>query len=370
MYSAVLALACLFVPGLPLLAQTPEIHVETGTLDGASYRIDMPAKWNGILLIYYHGYSEIPVTFDQSKPNDIGTGFASAGFAVAQSGYSETGLAIERAIPETEALRRYTIAKYGQPKETYVTGHSMGGELTMMTIEGYPNRYDGALPLCGLLEPTTWAIGRASATRAAFDYYYPGLLPGPVGIPASFVFDGALVEKVLKALPGNPKGQAELMALGHFKTPEDLADGVVFGTYVLRDLEQKIGSSIMENRNTIYAGGPDDNALNDGVKRYSASDAALAYLKTWYTPTGVLLKPVLAVHTTYDPIIPAETVSLYADQVQRMGSGRNFVQQFVQADGHCHISGPQTAAALEELIRWKHTGIRPEGGPVPEKPAK
>ena len=201
--------------------------------------------------------------------------------------------------------------------------------------------------------------------RAAFDYYYPGLLPGPLNIPASAVLDQAQIEKVLKALPSNPRGQAELMALGQFKTTEDLADGMVFGTYLLRDLEQKIGGSVLNNANFIYAGGPDDNALNDGVKRYTASDATLSYLKTWYTPNGILAKPMLAVHTTYDPLIPPGSVSVYADLAQRSGSSRNFVQQYVKADGHCHISGPETAAALEELIQWKRTGTRPGAGAVP-----
>lgn len=351
---------------LPLvIAQTPPVKVETGTLDGASYRIDMPEKWNGVLLIYYHGYSEHPVIFDKDKPNEMGQGLAAAGFAVAQSGYSEIGLAVEQAVPETEALRRYTIGKYGQPKETYVLGHSMGGQLTMITLESYPNRYDGGLALCGLLQPTTWAIGRGGAMLAAFHYYYPGVLPGPVGIPASAELDQDTVAKVLKVLPSNTTGLAELMALGRFKTQEDLADGVVFGSFIQRDLEQKLGASAIDNHNYIYAGGPDDNALNDGVKRYTAGDAALAYLKSWYTPTGVLLKPMLAVHTTYDPIIPADSVRLYADLVQRNGSMRNFVQQYVKADGHCHIDGAQTAAALEELIQWKHTGVKPEGGAVP-----
>jgi hypothetical protein len=203
--------------------------------------------------------------------------------------------------------------------------------------------------------------------RAAFDYYYPGVLPGPTGIPASVELSDALVDKVLKALPGHPTGLAELMALNHFKTKEDLAWGEVFGTFIQRDLEQKIGASAMDNRNFIYAGGPDDNALNDGVKRYAASDAALGYLKSWYTPTGILLKPTLAVHTTYDPIIPADSVRLYSDLVQRNGSAGNFVQQYVKADGHCHFSGAETMAALDELIQWKHTGVRPEGGALPVK---
>lgn len=363
--AAVLPLALLLAFSPSATSQNPKVNVEVGTLLGAPYRIDMPAKWNGILIVYYHGYSETPVTFATDKPNAMGSGLAAAGYEVIQSGYSVTGFAVEHAIPETEALREYAIAKNGQPKETYVTGHSMGGELTMITIENYPSRYDAALPLCGLLQPTTWAIGRGSAMLAAFHYYYPGVLPGPTGIPADTALGEALVKKVLAALPSNPTGLAEMMAINQLKTHEDLAWGVVFSTFIQRDFEQKIGLSVMDNRNYLYAGGPDDNALNEGVKRYTASDAALAYLKTWYTPTGVLLKPTLAVHTTYDPIIPADSVRLYSDQVQRAGSSANFVQQYVKADGHCNISGPQTAAALDELIQWKHSGKRPDAGLLP-----
>ena len=238
----------------------------------------------------------------------------------------------------------------------------------MATIESYPNRYDGALPLCGLLQPSTWAIGRGGALLAAFHYYYPSLLPGPVGVPDSYVTDDKTVDMVEKALPSNPAGLAEMLALGRYKTAKDLASGVVFATYIQRDFEKKIGASVMNNQNYIYAGGPDDNALNDGVKRYTAPDAALAYLKTWYTPTGILLKPTLAVHTTYDPIIPAESVGLYADAVQRAGSSRNFVQQYVKADGHCNIDGPQTIVAFQELLHWVHTGEKPAAGLEPAPP--
>jgi pimeloyl-ACP methyl ester carboxylesterase len=346
-------------------APAPAVRVETGTLDGASFRIDMPEKWNGVLLIYYHGYSETPVTFDKSKPNRMGSGFASAGYAVAQSGYSVTGWALEQAIPETEALRQYTIAHYGKPKETYVMGHSMGGQLTLATIESYPNRYDGALPLCGLLQPTTLAIASGGALVAAFNYYYPGVLPEPLNIGATVALDETLAKKVKEALPSNPTGHAELLALSRIKNDDDLANVMVFYTYIQRDFEQKIGASVLDNHDLIYAGGPDDNALNDGVKRYTASPAALAYLKTWYTPTGVLMRPTLAVHTTYDPIIPAETTALYADAVRRSASSDNFVQQYVKHDGHCNIGGPETGAALGELIRWKRTGVKPSAGLVP-----
>jgi pimeloyl-ACP methyl ester carboxylesterase len=364
--------ACLWLLiGIPVAsvegADSPatDNRIETGVLDGAPFRIDMPAKWNGVLLVYYHGYSEAPRSFDKSKPNPLAEGLAAAGYAVTQSAYSVSGWALEHAIPETEALRQYTIAHYGKPQETYVMGHSMGGQLTIATIESYPNRYDGALPLCGLLQPTSLAMGRGGALVAAFNYYYPGLLPGPLNIGADVPLDDVLVKKVLAALPSNPTGHAEIQALSHIRTDEELADVMVFFAYIQRDLEQKIGASVLDNHNVIYAGGPDDNALNDGVKRYTASPAALMYLKTWYTPTGVLMRPTLAVHTTYDPIIPADSTALYADAVQRAGSSENFVQQYVKHDGHCKIDGPETLAALRELIRWKHTGVKPAAGIVP-----
>ncbi len=341
-------------------------HVETGMLDNASFRIDMPTHWNGTLIVYFHGYSETPVTFDKFKPNSIGIGFARKGFAVVQSGYSVTGFAIEQAMSQTESLRRYFIAHYGQPRETYVTGHSMGGELTMATIESYPSRYNGALALCGLLEPSTWAIEHGGAMLAAFDYYYPGLMPGPEHIPASADLGPALVKKMLPHLHDNPTGYAEMKALGHFKTDQDMAGVLAFLAFIERDFEQKLGAPVLNNANLIYFGGPDDNALNVGVHRYTASSAALDYLKTWYTPTGVLDRPMLAVHTTYDPIIPPDTVSQYADLVQRMGSSRFFVQQFVQADGHCNISPEQTLTAMDELLTWVHSGKKPTPGLVPD----
>jgi pimeloyl-ACP methyl ester carboxylesterase len=365
LYSPCLVLLFLLSAHPVAAAAAPASRIETGTLNGAAFRIDFPERWNGVLLMYYHGYSQSIITFDRNKPNPLGAGLAAAGFAVAQSGYSVSGWAQEQAIPETEALRQYAIAHYGQPKETYVLGHSMGGQLALATIEGYPNRYDGALPLCGLLQPTTLAITRGGALIAAFNYYYPGLLPEPVAIGATVALDDALAKKVEAALPSNPTGLAEIRALSHIRSDEELASDIVFFTYIQRDLEQKIGASVLNNHNVVYAGGPDDNALNDGVKRYTASGSALAYLKTWYTPTGSLERPTLAVHTTYDPIIPAETTVFYADTVQRAGSSAHFVQQYVKHDGHCNIGGPETVAALGELIRWKRTGLAPAAGIVP-----
>ena len=65
---------------------------------------------------------------------------------------------------DTENVRRYFTAKYGQPKEIFITGHSMGGLLTVMLAENYPTVYDAAMPLCGPLAASNWFL-----SRGAFD---------------------------------------------------------------------------------------------------------------------------------------------------------------------------------------------------------
>src|SRR5579885_2110648 len=128
---------------------------ETGAINGASFRIDVPESWNGGLVVYCHGYNPSAVKFSaDQKLSPVLQVFVDQGYAVAQSGYAAGGWAVEQAATDTESLRRYFIDKYGKPKETYITGHSMGGFLTMMLMETHPTAYDAALPLCGPLAPT------------------------------------------------------------------------------------------------------------------------------------------------------------------------------------------------------------------------
>jgi alpha-beta hydrolase superfamily lysophospholipase len=152
MKTVMFALALL--PGLCAAART-----ELGEINGAKFRIDIPEKWNGGLVVYCHGYSDAPGDFEDKASPFIDV-FVSQGFAFIQSGYAAGGWAIQEAVQDTEALRRYFIRKYGAPKETYVTGHSMGGFLTMVLIESFPSTYDAGLPLCGPLGASTWFMDR------------------------------------------------------------------------------------------------------------------------------------------------------------------------------------------------------------------
>ena len=339
-------------------------HTELGEINGARFRIDMPEKWNGGLVVYCHGYSDSPGTYE-NKPNPFIDVFINEGYAFIQSGYAAGGWAIQEAVEDTENLRRYFIRKYGAPKETFVTGHSMGGFLTMVLIESFPSLYDAALPLCGPLGAATWFMDRQPFDlRVVFDYYFPDALPAPDRIPATFKMSKELNAEIEKLLDSKPDKSEILRRWSGIRTNKELAATTVFFTYILMDLEQRGGGNPFDNRNIIYSGTPDDNALNDGVKRYPSNPRATEYVHTFYTPTGRLTRPVLAIHTTYDPLVPPWVPNAYSLLTEQMGTRNLFVQQYVKHDGHCAINNTEVAHAFAQLRAWKDRGVRPSGGPL------
>ncbi len=340
-----------------------EAKQEVGDLNGAKFRIDVPEKWNGGLVMYCHGYSPVPGNFDNPKPNPVFDVFLNAGYAVAQSGYAAGGWAIQEAVADTEALRRYFSRKYGAPKETYVTGHSMGGLLTMMLLEMFPNVYDGGLALCGPLGPASWFLTRrVFDMRVVFDYYFPGALPNPIKIPAEFAISPGMNEKIEKALDSKPEPAAEVRRWTGLRNNKEAAATLVFFTYLLKELEERAGGNPFDNRNTIYEGTSDDNALNDHVVRYRSEPRAMAYLERYYTPTGHLLRPMLAIHTTYDPLVPPWVTDMYQMIAEKGDSDQYFVQQYVKHAGHCAILPAEIERGFQQLRQWSAVGTRPPSG--------
>ena len=115
-------------------APNGEPKVEMGEINGAKFRIDIPANWNGGLVMYCHGYSPIAVSYKEGALPPVLAVFTDQGYALAQSGYAAGGWAIQEAVADTEALRRHFATKYGQPKETFITGHSMNASPPAMTL--------------------------------------------------------------------------------------------------------------------------------------------------------------------------------------------------------------------------------------------
>jgi pimeloyl-ACP methyl ester carboxylesterase len=357
----------LFAILILLAAFTHPVHAKTefGKLAGAEYRIDVPANWNHGLVVYCHGYDPHPggVGYDERKPlpPELAV-FVKNGYALVQSGYSAGGWAVEQAIQDIETLRKYFLDHYGQPKETYITGHSLGGLLTVAMIEKSPDIYNAGLDLCGVIGSAPALFMRAFDARVLFDYYFPGAFPPPVKVPNDYQLTERVSKAVFDRIQAKPASAAVLRKVTGIHNNQDLASTIVFLTYMLKDINQRAGGNPFDNRNTIYTGTPGDNALNDGVKRYAADPGALAYLQRYLTLTGHLARPVLAIHTTYDPLVPPDIPDQYSLLTREAGSGDFFVQQYVKHEGHCNITPEETEKGFQQLRQWKDKHQTPKAG--------
>ena len=360
--------ALILIAGLLLaaLAHAGEARVETGELDGAQYRIDLPAQWNRELIVYFHGYSIGDVRFDRGRPPyEPLQRLVARGYAVVQSGYSRNGWAVEQAGADSERLRRLFVKQHGKPKRTLAMGMSMGGLLTVQAIETRADVYAGGLSLCGALGPADSLTQHAFNLRAAFDVYFPDLLGPLVPVPADYMPDARIGERIGEALRSNPKAAAAMCALQPGAGDEALPGVIGFLTYLVKELQQRAGGNPFDNRDFAYVGTGDDEALNAGVKRYSGDAKALPYLLRWYTPTGQLDRPVLALHTLADPLVPISWPNAYAQRTRLAGRSAHFVQQWVAREGHCTMSPDEVGGAFDDLIGWLDGKQRPRSGARP-----
>ena len=359
-------LLVLLIP-MSVLAQTANeamTKVEKGRINGADFRIEIPAGPLNGLVMYCHGYqiAALPYGFDSTRAGTLRQVFLSRGFAVAESAYARQGWAIKEAVEDTEALRRFFVQNFGEAKMTIVLGHSMGGVITMATIEKYPEIYDGALPMCGPLTPSINGLQeRLFDMLATFDFHFPGVVGPLSGLAKGARLDGAKVKAAVAAAPEKAKRFAQRYSLA---SPDDLAGVLTFFYEINREMQERAGGNPFDNQDTIYDGFEDDLALNRGVKRYAADARAREYLRQHYSPTGRIADPVLTLHTIYDQLIPGRFVSQYEEIARLAGTQDLFVAKYVDQRGHCNFTPEQTGTAFDQLLKWIREKSRPEPGEI------
>ncbi len=184
----------------------------TGTIGGAAYKIEVPAPWNGTLVLYSHGY----VAPGQTNPaTDVGDPITGAwlldhGYALAGSSYSSTGWALQQAFQDQTALLDFFASKVGRPTRTIAWGHSLGGIITAGLVQKYPQRFAGALPMCGVLAGGvgTWNQSLDSA------FAFKALLAPDSALQLVHITNPAanaqLSEQILNAAQQTPAGRARI----------------------------------------------------------------------------------------------------------------------------------------------------------------
>lgn len=349
-----------------------EVKIDSGAIGTTAYKVLIPGNWEGKLLMYAHGYAFMGSAL-QSQDSEFANRmkvFLDRGFAVAASDYAYQGFALPQGVDDTEALRQFFIEKYGAPKQTIIAGHSMGGGVTLATLENFGEFYDGGLALCPLSSRPYLQC------RKEFDMYatFNGLFPGVVA-SLSAIFD---LEKPFKAQDARKmvakaqeikktvmeKDAALGMAFAkRFDLKfDDLPFSLFFNENILRDLARKAGGNPFDNTNTVYSGFPNDWEVNQKAERLAATvDPSVIFSK--YDRTGNIDKPVVVMHTIYDQLIPPRLgVTNYENMVIAQGKTGFLTVKYTKGQGHCQFTPEETAKAFDELLHWLKTGEKARPG--------
>ena len=351
-------------PVLTAAASIPGISSAQGVLGpGALYQILVPDSWDGTLILYAHGYAESdapPRLPDPTNPSDgegqILLGLTQRGAAVAYSSFSENGLAIKDGVQRTRQLRGIFVSQFGIPDRTIAMGLSLGGAIALKLIEDQPSHYVGGLTLCGLVGGTQSETDYLSQVRVLFDVFYPGVLPGDLFNLPQRAQVPALLGSAFGAMIGNPAGAAGMQAVmtglgtpipgAGFQVFQSIFVALLFNLNRYEDILKRTNRQhFFDNATTDYG----DAAVNAAVDRFVSTPAARAYLANYYEPTGRLGVPLVTLHTSDDPAVPAFHPTLLAQAVAAAGNSAQLQQVLIPRFGHCNFAPQEIGGALDLL---------------------
>jgi pimeloyl-ACP methyl ester carboxylesterase len=350
------------------------------TADGAEYGIFVPAGWNGDVVFYAHGIVpplapvSLPGPADWDNAEALRDALGQAGFAMAYSSFSENGYAIRDGIQRTHQLRGIFTSKVGRPRRSFLIGHSLGAQVVQALAETYPDQYNGALAMCGVLGGTRLQTDYIGHVRTLFDFFYPGVLPGNTMEMPIVITDVTtqIQNPVIGAVMANPTGlgliaasnQVQLAGNNSLELLTSLVNALAYQAIGVNDLLARThGHFLFDNSNTVYNSAlyPDAyyKAANEGVARYAATPDALEWLEHNYEPTGDLRIPMLTVHKTRDRLVPYRHEAAYQKRVAAAGASGNLLQRSDESFGHCDFGVSQMMSNFQDLVSWVNSGVKP-----------
>ncbi len=383
-----------FVPIVSPLAELPGLPSErwTGIYEGSSYQIEVPPNWNGMLVMYAHGFRgqgpELTV-----GPPPIRPWLLQQGYAWAASSYSKNYYDVRAGIEDTNALALAFSELTGKaaPSKTYITGHSMGGHVAAAAVEAETyatanNRvvYDGSVPMCGvtgdvyefeyLMNFTLAAqhlAGQGPTSFPATDFQ--AKLPQIIGAlwdsyPTDPSPQGEKLEGIVRELSG---GDRPIFAEG-FRTS---LQSVVLGTGG-RDgtVDGILADSLSGNLATRYqfdtnkAMSREEREFNDSIIRvigYAPANSIRPDGLRWIpVVNGQFNVPVVSIHTLGDLYVPFKHQQIYRRNAEANGNGELLVQRAIRAPSHCDFSYQEQVEAMADMLRWEQEGIKPAGDEV------
>jgi hypothetical protein len=371
----------------------PGAAAHWGLHTGAGFRAEVPANWNGDLVVWAHGFrgAGLELTVDNHPLRAL---LIPLGFAWASSSYSRNDYDVASGVQTTHALVGHLKDLIGEPRRVYLTGSDMGGHVTGVSIEQYPKAYDGALPICGAL-----------GDHELFDYFLDfnaaaqqlgtGASSFPVDPGPYISLTVPQIKANLSAIPGgwpnvlnaagqNLKNLVELRSGGErpnfdeawffWNTFPSFATGP--GNFLF-DLGTSDGTLPrapgvgVENSDVVYQFdsdpvlSADEQAFNDGVVRVTADpQARVRGLRQLPQISGDIGIPVLTLHNLGDLFVPFHNEVEYARRVDAHERRDLLVQRAIRGVGHCDFTAAEFAGAFLDLVSWVESGVKPAGDDV------
>ncbi|HUG26159.1 alpha/beta hydrolase [Piscinibacter sp.] len=365
------------VPGLP----TQRVW---GVHSGAGYRMEVPSNWNGRLVLWAHGYrgTGLELTVDNHPLRDF---LIANGYAWAASSYGKNDYDPAEGAKDTHALTTLFNGKFGKPNRTYITGASMGGHVTGIVAEQWPQSYDGAMPICGVLgdyelfdffldfNVAAQALsGQGKTYPYAADYL-------TATVPATKAALGPSFPYALNAAGTNLKSLTQLRSGGVRPVFEQgwmfwngVAGDFLFGLGVGDGTLPRTPGVAVQNSDVVYQFDTDpaltaeENAFNGIVDRVTADPQGRHRNGLANVPptTGDLRIPMLTLHTIGDLFVPFHMEQEYARRVSGKGYSHNLVQRATRDFGHCTFTPTEMVTTFVDLVAWVESGAKPAGDDV------
>ncbi len=366
-----------------------------GILNGAAYRVEVPANWNGKLVMYAHGYAGTGPNLGVQNPS-IRRYLIQNNYAWAASSYSKNYYDVRAGVEDTNALAlEFTrIASANSrpltaPTKIFITGHSMGGHITAAAIEdeAYATarnkvRYNGAVPMCGVMGDTelfdTFGAMQMAAQAVAGIPNYPSARWSEVsGLVTSTLFTtfpsaptaaGQRYLSIIKNLTG---GERPLFAQGiAFGGSFPSAYGTFGGDGTVNGIYNKAGVDTNQFTYTIDGDTAGSAAINAAVQKLTALPDANR-LRTdglrWIPKAnGEFRIPVVSIHTLGDLFVPFSMQQIYQRRVAAKGNSAYLVQRAIRGASHCDFTVAEQVTAFSDMVAWEAGGAaaRPAGDDV------
>ncbi len=363
-----------------------------GVHNNAGYRIEVPANWNGDLIMWTHGYrGEGPELF--FFESEFNPGFRAwmleQGYAWAASTYSKNSYNVSQGVKDTHALTQFFNGKVGNADDVYIAGYSMGGHIAAVLAENYGNTYSGAMPLCGVvgdyelfdyfLDVNAAAQHLALGTSqipADADFFtdeFPQIAAN-LGLPFASTPAGQQFKQLVELRSGGDRPEFDGAFVFWFSIPGSISG--LPGAFVI-DFGAGDGRvpatggkwSVVDNTDAVYQVDLDpaisdfEAQLNADIARVAADPQARTDhgLRNPPSVTGDLKMPVLTMHNLGDLFVPWHNEIVYANDVAAQGKSDMLVQRAIRGVLHCDFTEAELIEGMSDLIDWAQTGVRPDG---------